>query len=402
MASYPGKFDVEIQAGSKICGRDELARRLKLFVKVADVGPGTATTVLWVTEGSSDQVNNAFLGSSTPMNPFYLYFLKCMHNIYIKLVYHPDVKSTTAYFTRFAKGKAKVNKAALTQRLTSEKGFMRTLKRYAARALTLYTTGPYLLRCCLFYVFHENKAAPSKVLTVDQVCRYVIDTEDTPKDSAVRVAHKTAIEEKSMKEKRPVCYQRQNVIFMKVQRGSWDQDAVQNYFIDVYCDKLAKDRTLLITVPEDVQVAVASLLKEVELALVERHLKDFFRKFTYADGAKKSSYFIRKPLKEEDRATTGYKAFLDFCQANKIENTLNLYNKLFELEHKINKYPDYMTILAKIWEMFLQKEARLAVVGELDQESDRFSGFVGRVSDLEIVYRKYWKDGAAISIYDGE
>ena len=400
MASYPGGLDPIVEG--------DLAKRLETFVKVADVPPseGAATTVLWV--GHPDfKVNNAFLGSSTPMNPFYLYFLKSMHNAYNKLVYNPDPKSVTAYLTKFAKGKAKVDKKRLAKYLKDEDGFMRTMKRLAARALTLYTSGPYLLRCCLFYFFHEAKEGKAKVPTVDQVCQYVIDTEDKlPKDSTVRVKHKTDIEAKSRMEKRPVCYEKQYDHFVKVQRGSWDQDPVLGYFADVFIGREAEDRTLAIAIPEDLDSAVTVLHREAKYALVTRHLAQYYEQNRSFDVVDDLSYFTQRPLKEgdvdmsfkteEDIHKTGYRDFLKFCKDEKIENTLNLCNKLVELELRREEYPRYMKVLVKIWEMFLQDGAKLAVVGEMDQESEEFGRFTACVAEITAVYPKYWKKGAAV------
>ena len=186
---------------------------------------GSEATVLWNVQ--SALVNNAFLGANRPELPFWVYYFKSMHKIYKDLVVAPTASALTTYFTnRAASFDRRFNQRKLDARALLAGGtarFMFYMKRLAMRDLTLYCSGPYLLRACLDHFYLRRARSP---LTVEQLCAYVREGRDATK--------KTAIEGSVPGGVSPVTFEPQNIRVKKIQRGSWDQSHVAPYFIEMF------------------------------------------------------------------------------------------------------------------------------------------------------------------------
>ncbi len=105
------------------------------------------------------------------------------------------------------------------------------MKRLAYRGLTLYTSGPYLLRCCLEFYYVKYAAASTKLLPTVADLTYFIEKEEKGDKHAMSVAAKKRITDITDK----VHFQSQHAHpFHKVQRGSWDQVMVRSYFMGAF------------------------------------------------------------------------------------------------------------------------------------------------------------------------
>jgi hypothetical protein len=182
------------------------------------------TTVLF--NQKAGLVNNAFLGAKDPRLPFWIYFAKSMHKIYRDLIIAPDPGALTTYFTARAQAGGsglRFNQRKLNARIELAGGasnFMYYMKRLAQRDLTLYCSGPYLLRACLYHYYLRNARSP---LTVSDLCAYVQSNADAQRNTQMRALPN-----------KPVTFEQQNLRVFKIQRGSWDQSPISEYYIDMF------------------------------------------------------------------------------------------------------------------------------------------------------------------------